>query len=335
MIINKEYLINGPNNCIRLINKEKVLYIFGDFHLNVNEQTECFCNDRLSMDIDKIILLFMKLEKTKQYDLFAEFYQNELENKSNNNRRRYIDGYIQLFQNNLIKNKNEIKINPKYPNYRFHYTDIRNNILYFKNIFYFYKNNIQNKELTINKYVYLYSHLKTIIIKSIKSLKNNVFIKKILNKYSSSIIKKKIIYIYNEIVLKNFDRIIKLIDNLVNTKTIKYISKIDILCQNIFTALNDLYFIRRFLDKSYISNTILYTGLGHASNIIFILVKFFNFEITHVSYIKKQKNLNDMIHKLSYENLKYIDKLNNLLIHKKNNKIYQCTDISNFPDNFS
>lgn len=50
------YLINGPNNVIRLSNNEKVLYIFGDVHIPVNYQKECLLNDNYnSIDIDKLI----------------------------------------------------------------------------------------------------------------------------------------------------------------------------------------------------------------------------------------------------------------------------------------
>jgi hypothetical protein len=35
MELTKQYLINGPNNVVRLENKKmnKILYIFGDYHL--------------------------------------------------------------------------------------------------------------------------------------------------------------------------------------------------------------------------------------------------------------------------------------------------------------
>ena len=46
MNITQKYLINGPNNVIRLINDDKVIYIFGDFHHNINEQFECPFNEK-------------------------------------------------------------------------------------------------------------------------------------------------------------------------------------------------------------------------------------------------------------------------------------------------
>lgn len=42
--------------------------------------------------------------------------------------------------------------------------------------------------------------------------------------------------------------------------------------------------LRRFLDKTYITNSIAYTGMGHSMNYIYILLHEFDFKITHVSY---------------------------------------------------
>ena len=48
----------------------------------------------------------------------------------------------------------------------------------------------------------------------------------------------------------------------------------------------DVYFLRRFLDKKYITNTVTYTGINHSINYIYALVKYFDFKITHASYMK-------------------------------------------------
>jgi hypothetical protein len=74
-----EILINGPNNVVRLSNSEKVLYIFGDYHFDVNRQYECALNDKYdSIDIDKLLFKFMKEEKIKEFDLFIESEFNNL-----------------------------------------------------------------------------------------------------------------------------------------------------------------------------------------------------------------------------------------------------------------
>ena len=67
MDFTKKYHINGPNNVVRLEKGNKVLYIFGDYHIPVKQQTECnFSDDYQSIDFDKFIFQFMKTEKMKQ-----------------------------------------------------------------------------------------------------------------------------------------------------------------------------------------------------------------------------------------------------------------------------
>ena len=90
----------------------------------------------------------------------------------------------------------------------------------------------------------------------------------------------------------------------------------------------DTYFLRRFLDKDYITNGISYTGLSHSTMYIYILTKYFDFRVTHASYSKYN-----------------VDELNNVI--KKTNigyefgmlflpsKMYQCSNITDFPDGFS
>ena len=51
-----------------------------------------------------------------------------------------------------------------------------------------------------------------------------------------------------------------------------------------FAGLMDLFFLRRFLDKDYITNGIVYTGKAHSEFYILSLVKYFNFKVTHTAY---------------------------------------------------
>jgi hypothetical protein len=55
---------------------------------------------------------------------------------------------------------------------------------------------------------------------------------------------------------------------------------------DIFVYLIDVFFLRRFLEKDYVTNGISYTGALHSVNYIYILIKYFNFTITHYSYLK-------------------------------------------------
>lgn len=94
-----------------------------------------------------------------------------------------------------------------------------------------------------------------------------------------------------------------------------------------FARFMDVYFIRRFLDKEYITNAITYTGSVHSMLYIEILSKNFGFKVTNYywSLIKDLDDLNREIVKLNFEELQEI--------------FYppvraQCSDLTSFPDNF-
>ena len=348
--ITKKYLINGPNNVVRLTNGVKVLYIFGDYHLETPSQTECIYNDKYdSMDIDKFLLSFIRNNKSIKYDIFSEI-NNLLFQKHNLNtnyyyKSRYIDNFNKLFQNN-IKNK--------YNNFKFHYMDLRQNLfLYY--IIHFYDNDyIYNHDYTDTELIYFLYNYKNIIIIFFKSFKKNKYIKKLLNKYNNYNIKEKINKIYKIVIsyyklgLLNINNLIKFIklnynNKMINTFYDQVDNKIKDYIDNIYNLwfwgtaiLTDLYFLRRFLDKKYIKNGILYTGLGHMSDISYLLVKYFNYKITHINYVPKNIDINDYIIKLSNKNVDYIKILNDLLTNKiDDDKIYQCSNLFNFPDNFT
>jgi hypothetical protein len=353
--ITKKYLINGPNNVIRLMNGKKILYIFGDYHIDAQYQTECFYDDKYdSLDIDKFLLLFMKNSPNINYDLFCEMPESNFFDKFISiNKDIYIRNVTKLFRN---------KIKQKYTNFKFHYMDIRETLTLYDSMTYFQSNNIENRSISSKRIIILYNELKELIILFIKSLSKNKFIKKILHKYNNPKIKKKLLYIYNKLI-KNYYIIIKIIDNFIKfiNKNVKddehltlfyyknYVSedKISEKLINLYyeierflvkngVVLTDLYFLRRFLDKKYINNGILYTGVGHMADISYLLVKYFNFKITHYSYIIKPIDVNLFISTLSFNNLEYINTLSDIFTNKyKNTQIYQCTNLFDFPENFT
>jgi hypothetical protein len=112
------------------------------------------------------------------------------------------------------------------------------------------------------------------------------------------------------------------------------IDEIDMINNNfidMFMTFMDIYFLRRFLDKDYITNGIAYTGAAHSEIYIYFLVKLFNFKITHASYTKINDfdKLTKEIHKIkSRKELFKITELFSPPVFK------QCSDMTNFPDNF-
>ena len=347
MSITKKYNINGPINIIRLTNNDKILYIMGDIHYNYQEQTECIYDDKYdSIDIDKFLLLFMKNNNKKQFDLFIETENTNFKSITNNNyKETYINSIKKLFQYYLIKNKTEIMINPKYPNFRFHYSDNRNTLLNDLYIYYFYNNNIENKDILNINIAIIYQNLKEMIEECIKSLKDNSSINKILNKYSHKEIKIIINIIYKNYVLVNFEYLLSLINKLISTylKLTKYliieqIYKISKITQDIWVLISDLFFIRRFLDKNYIKNGILYTGQRHLENIMYLLVKYLNFKVTHVYNYTNINKINNYFLNTSFKKLNHIDEISNNFFNKSvilNSLIIQCSNLFDFPENFN
>jgi hypothetical protein len=94
-----------------------------------------------------------------------------------------------------------------------------------------------------------------------------------------------------------------------------------------FIRFMDIYFMRRFLDKDYITNAIAYTGAGHSIIYIDILCKKFDFKVTHFYYSKipDLTILNSEIKKTSTNDSR------SLFFPPF---LSQCSDITNFPEKF-
>ena len=91
----------------------------------------------------------------------------------------------------------------------------------------------------------------------------------------------------------------------INNKCSEIKEQVDIIKLTIM----DCYFLRRFLDKDYITNNIVYTGFIHTIEYLYFLVKHYDFKII------------EMDDKNSYT----IKELNNII--KNNNSIYDVINI--------
>jgi hypothetical protein len=364
-----DYIINGPNNVIRLTHDDKVLYIFGDCHMPTENQRECPLNDEYdSIDLDKLLFKFMKEEKEKEFDLFIEDYEYYFTPQFNNTyRRRYIDQIGKLVKSNINIVNNKIITNRKYNNFRFHYFDIRNT-LFLDNQFYNYGTIYYNFPYSINNC----NDIKNITLNLITELtefynyskegnKHNKFIDKILNKYENKNIQKIINKIYNDVFIKNITAIIKNSHELISLieksidklkknfydieKTIDLVKPIFIKFKDnqynildLTAVLTDLYFLRRFLDKPYIKNGILYTGIAHLSDLTYLLTKYFNYKITNIYYINQlsKNDLSKKIIKMKTEKFSYLKELSKYFYnYDENFEIKQCVDLLEFPKKFN
>ncbi|XWV26914.1 hypothetical protein QJ857_gp0136 [Tupanvirus soda lake] len=94
-----------------------------------------------------------------------------------------------------------------------------------------------------------------------------------------------------------------------------------------FARFTDIYFLRRFLDKDYITNGIVYSGALHSNTYIYFLVKFFNFRITHASY-SKIKDFNKLTNEIKKRSLMTIQEL---ILPET---LVQCSNLDSFPEEF-
>ena len=117
-----------------------------------------------------------------------------------------------------------------------------------------------------------------------------------------------------------------------NDKILNNLIKIKKLSFSITAHLVDIYFLRRFLDKDYITNGIVYAGAAHVAFFVNILINEFNFSITHVSK-SKTTNLIDLETKIKEIKpiIQNFPKILDLLDVFQSD---QCSDISSFPKNF-
>ncbi len=355
-ILTKKYYINGPNNVVRLTNGEKIIYIFGDYHENLKYQTKCE-TDQYSLNFDQFIVKFMKNNKKEIYDLFIESDINHLKYTNNYNfRENYILEIEKVFITNMtFDNNNKIIKSDKYTNFRFHWFDFRNLINQINDFYNICRNlsNLYNKNninYLLNKLYFLLDLIKS--YQHDKMNKKFIYINKILEKYNNNKIKKKINYIYNKYFSDTecIDKINEIIEYVYNNLDLfknKYINfeilvtqqfeiykKIDKLKNYIFDyfQLCDLYLLKQILDKSYIKKSIVYTGTIHMYQIIYFLVKYFDFRISHIYYLDPFFNSIDDFEKY-IKNNDYASESYTYIL-KQRDIVNQCINLFNFPDNF-
>ena len=205
----RELLVNGPINAFRLEGKidnvNKIVYLFGDYHNEIWNETKC---DSYKSD-DFINYFYKTMEKTDvntKYDLIFENYASvdmleEYKFSASSYRKNYIDElrYFVDSDMNISEEKKNNKTQLKnegsrvFSNLRLHYLDIRSFLNYGK--YHDLMNTIKN--ILFNKYT-LEANIQLII--SVFSVKN--YIKLTINRlYKISKNKRK----------KNVDKVINLI----------------------------------------------------------------------------------------------------------------------------
>ena len=372
--ITQKYSINGPNNVIRLTNGDKIIYIFGEFHIDLTYGVEC--DNIKSMDIDKFLLKFMEKEKNRNFDIFIEMTQYSINYYKNNlnYKLKHIHRMRKIVSNNYNIKNNKIMISNNFPNYRFHYFDFRENIDNFLNyelidkyynylLEYNYPYNYTTLFFMMNDISELINILNNLLDKLSLNKNQHILIDKIKNKYENINIKESMNKIYNIVIIKYIKYIINKCNDLLNYIKLNTVDKLyisnysfyekkriklqDFILEQIilikthllnpFFILTDLYLLRRLLDKKYTKNNIIYCGMHHLADITILLVKYFNFKITNIYYDVNFNNEN--INKLDINNYyDYYNLINNqskIILYDYKEVPNQCINLFNFPPNFT
>lgn len=360
-----EININGPVNIIRLegfINDsgkkiKKVIYLFGDVHLPIGlDQNHCVQDDRIDIDV-----FFSKIFSNNPditYDLFIESPKENLIRECDLKTKNYILNMRDFVNKNFnLDDRNNVITSEKYPNVRFHYFDLRNSFTkmfkvldkltkYIHSSLDWRYDLRRNVDILLNDLTNLRIRIEEIV--SILDSNNIKEINKIRQskRYNHEEIYEKIIKKYNEIDKKlksidvqnlKFDIVKKFNKHIKSDKINNYDYVFDIFqliyklskdIEDETSKLIDLYLVRRFLDKNYVKIGLVYAGYAHFSHILHILVKDFNFNITHATtdMEDKEKIISIAKSKTSGEFISYL--LNEISI---NLFVIQCSQYTNFP----
>lgn len=139
--MNNNNLVNGPVNAFRLEGKignvNKVIYLFGDYHVPINVETKCdsFISDDF---VSYFIKTMEKTDKNIRYDFFCENHSNVdmfegYKYSDSPYRQQYLRELIKYVDSDIDVNAKEeqkekkIKNNGSktFKNLRLHYLDIR------------------------------------------------------------------------------------------------------------------------------------------------------------------------------------------------------------------
>lgn len=329
--INYVYLkgnINGIN---------KNIYLFMDKHNKLYEQTRCKSFDsvdityylyKLIKDTEKNIDFFMEIQESeiiKPVTNNKDIYIVEVENL-----------FKSEFIEESIENNRIIRYSKTNPKVRLHYLDIRDHLGLFKittdlitngikKNFKLLQNDLNNKKNYVKKILVDLDKIDNIletltdnileIVKNLNNLysknddKQKYFLNKSLNKYEHNDLKKNIFSFVCEnyfVILNNLSVNINNLKikirfsesyNIDINEINKLIEQIYELSIDIYSLFTDIYLIRRILDKNYVNECIIYSGVQHSINYIYFLIKYYGFEIIKI-YHSEEKDINKIINSI-------------------------------------
>ena len=347
-----KYLINLFKSSDKYI--DFFIEINKDF-ININKNNDNNNNDNNNLTYYSKLELFFKSEFNDKKVPFLRLHWNNVSSNKfifeliSFNIFNYLISNIQIINSLINENKysiiNGFNFNISFLNTLLNFIyQIKNNINIFNDILNVNNNNNNNNENNIKNNDKNDMYFYTLnFIKKIKFRYNNKNIINIINPYFN-IINDHIILINKNIdyIIKKLNKYIKFYnnkihykiniypfyDNLPNLlfKIINKLTKIYYIINIINNILNDIYTIRRILDKNYITNSIIYSNSNILINYLYSFVNLFDFKIIDISYSDYSVNvLYDKIKKIKL-NKKYLYYTAKLLDIYKLKK--QCIEIN-------
>ena len=311
---NKKTLLNVRYHYIDIRDylKQQINYIFYNLKISVKKCISIEIMDQSNLKF--FITCIQELMRT--FDITYTLFDNYSTNKSGGD----VDKTSKI-KNTTYKYQN----NKKYNNNKYHNDENNSDII----------------QKFINKIIVGYKHKEIpIILKELFDKINLDFIKlnnlgfealNILNEFKitkNENIQPHVMNIDGSNILLYGTDIIKFL-KLINELQIT-IYKMEMIAMYNYALIVDIFFLRRFLDKDYIQNAIVYTGISHSVTYIYVLIKLFNFKMTHISYIKngtKIDTLKEFMNDKTHNDI-HISELFYPL------SVYQCSDMTDFPKHF-
>lgn len=312
--------IHGPVNIVKLVSSDlqKTLYIFCDVHEQVELQTQCHQEDAVT-PVQFFHSLFTTVEESeKPIDFFVEA-RPEFLTQGEREIRKYRKAHFNYMMEMALWVAAHFNRPHSYPGVRFHYMDIRDTFA-----------PVLRTELEgdvegfIDDFLTKATDLLNCFSAKAPKCRKKALVMKVMENYRDTSIQARVRKLFErfirtpckelkEYALKNKEKrmadLVRLrnpqrsyelgqgLDNLrVRYLLDKYIMTIENRWLVIISILTDLYFLRRFLDKPYITHSYAYVGFYHAMNMIFFLVKFFSFRVAEAAHCSVSiEDLNEVI----------------------------------------
>ncbi len=317
---------------------EKNIYLFFDKHLNIYEQTKCESFNSIDITYYLYTLIkeakdyldfFMEIRLSQLNEPITynrDIYINEvinlfksefvIENKGTTEQVKYskTNSKVRLHYLDIrdclgiysLKNIIDKKIK-KYLNLLS--KDEKNKIIYYRKILKYV--DIVNEQIDLlDKNMREIIINKNVVYDKINN-KQKYYLDKLINKYKNTQLKQSInIFLnshYNRILdyfkvaileIKSINE--NMIDTNIITDLTEVIDEIQVYINKIYGLFTDVYLLRRFLDKNYINNSVIYSGGAHSINYIYFLVKYCNFKIVKI-HNSLEKNVKLLINKIKRE----------------------------------